>query len=175
MCLRPAKGIKLKGDYQIVTVIKRRPEELSSNSEFYWEEFPDDLLGRISATAFQVPNDEYIILNYWPSPYNWNDLNQMEMLTLHQSPNASETVELALIGLGLTSKDINGLLPHIKLRRHEVIRQDDYGNQSSLGIYPCRADATKVVEEFTAHGHKQGYWLREVPDEPKVYHLPKML
>lgn len=174
MSLRPVDGAGVRGDFRPCTVIKRWPEELPQHESFIWHKCPNDYLGELWEAVFQVSNGEYFTLHYSPKWRQWNK-RLIELHTLFGSPMEAETLELALIGFSLTSQDIDTVVPYIRLKRHEVIRQDDYGNQSSMGIYPCRADAAKVMQEFTARGHKQGYWLREAPDEPTVYRLPKML
>lgn len=43
-----------------------------------------------------------------------------------------------------------------------VWRQDDHGNEAQVATGLTRARAEELVEEFTARGHKQVYWVAQV-------------
>jgi hypothetical protein len=47
------------------------------------------------------------------------------------------------------------------LKRWAVMRQDDNGNRYEMTTVATREEAERVVETYTARGHKQLYWFEE--------------
>ncbi|MFB9316193.1 hypothetical protein [Cryptosporangium minutisporangium] len=50
--------------------------------------------------------------------------------------------------------------------RWAVWRQDDNGNRYEIVRKDSRAEAEALAAEFEARGHKQMYWVAEVPAPP---------
>lgn len=62
--------------------------------------------------------------------------------------------------LEITSETLKDMEPSIRLKKYELWRQDDNGNQAMIEVLPCRADANAKVKMYTDRGHKQMYWCR---------------
>jgi hypothetical protein len=46
-------------------------------------------------------------------------------------------------------------------RRWRLFRQDEHGNRTVVRDTAERADAERLLAEFEAKGHEQGYWIEE--------------
>ncbi len=49
----------------------------------------------------------------------------------------------------------------------ELWRQDDNGQRFLIGRYPNREKAERHLAELNRAGHKQIYWIDELPGEPE--------
>lgn len=49
---------------------------------------------------------------------------------------------------------------------YEVWRRDDYGNDFLVAANLSQSEAQKLVDDLTARGHKQMYWMVEAKAPP---------
>jgi len=75
-----------------------------------------------------------------------------------ESSLTTQAFEDVLEAVGFYSAQCNWIHSQIKFEPHQVVRQDDPGNQFLVGQFPCRADARLMASAFTKRGHKQTYW-----------------
>lgn len=147
----------VSGDYRPSAVIRLTPAELSAQHEIDWMRYNDDGLGETLSATFQTPTGEHFRFEFHvqaPNPHT-------AIVTLCHSPAEADTLDTALQILGLTSADCTWLRDDIHFIPHDLIRQDDHGNQFCVGTYRRYADALAAQRQLTANFHKQEYWIQK--------------
>jgi hypothetical protein len=158
--LVPAPPGSISGDFRPSASIRFLPEELSERFQIEWEHYEIDGLGEAAGAAFKASNGQYFAVEHL---YHMRTLGRhgSGLITLFRSPAEAETIDAALCDLELTSEDLTWLRDDIQFTPCDLVRQDDHGNQFTVGTYRCRADATAMIRHLTASAHKQDYWIHD--------------
>ena len=54
--------------------------------------------------------------------------------------------------------------PDMPANHWQLKRQDDYGNQYVIAIFESKEQASKMMADYEAKGHKQTYWIEEASE-----------
>jgi hypothetical protein len=121
----------------------------------------EDGLGEYYGGAFQTPAGRYFaLIQYRGAPGMASTLIQC-LRDCHFADDLDpvlESLDLDLSDLVVINSKL-AIDDAVKLIPHTLYRQDDNGVRAIVGVFPCRADATKKMRAFEAAGHKQGYWV----------------
>jgi hypothetical protein len=158
----------VRGDYRPSAVIGRLPEEFAACLRIDWTRYEDDGWGEAMGAAFRASNGRYFALEHHFHTRR-DGVASTSLITLFQDSEEAATIDLALCDLGLTMQDVTWLRDDVRLVPHDLIRQDDYGNQFCVGTFRCHADALAEQGRLTAAVHKQDYWIRA---HAEVYRAP---
>jgi hypothetical protein len=152
----------IRGDYQPIANLRSTAAELGQRLNAQFMEDVEDGLGPFRAAGFETPSGRRFGLTQY---LKFSGGPSVEVTCLHDKHFATDLDEvLESLDMDLSDLFSYGSGPRfsseVRLVPHALWRQDDNGVLSLVKVFPCRANASKIMRAFEAAGHKQAYWVK---------------
>ena len=150
-----------RGDYRPSAVLRLLPENIAIAGYGQWLKYHVDGFGETCGIPFLTENGRYVGFEHH-YPTRKMKFTGTHILTPFQSSDEAFLLDLILEEFEFTTADLNWIRGDLKLTPHQIVRLDDNGIESSVGVFACKADAQAKIRTFEPAGHKQTYWSKPV-------------